>query len=881
MKRMGRAGPAVPSPVQAAADPNGVNTGRGHTRASRLAGEGASSLPHPSIVIPDHVLLRRVGRGAYGEVWLARSALGTFRAVKVVRLSELGDLRPSEREYHGIQRYEPVSRGHPGLIDILQVGRNEAAGYFYYVMELADPCVDTANVFPDPAYTPANPPDTRTPATPAAPAIREGPVTAPSTIEAYAPRTLREELVRRGRLPVDECVQLGLDLASALAHLHAAGLVHRDVKPSNLVFVEGRLKLADIGLITSIGDAQSVVGTDGYLPPEGAGTPPADLYSLGKVLYEMSTGLDRRQFPVLPAEMGDVGEALRLRELNEVVVRACAPDPFCRYPTASAMIHDLDRIQRGKSVLRRRGWEAAARQARRLAPVVAMLVVAVAGTLLLRSHHTPPAATSGMAASAMSTERGSVFVLPFRYARHPWPDDPSLSLPMFDIFIEGLASLNGVRRSPRRSGWDSRDESELLASLARTNDFRHVLSGRLEAPGGTVTLHLRLYDRASGHQVWGGTFTNGNVVALARSALDGLLGCLGVGLSEAESQALDGLLRTKAEAARLVTEGWRLYSRSFLVHTGVTEIITFSEKARRIDPQSIDARSLRGCMLRDLALFSRSPLDAWPDAEREFSAILEIDPTDRAALNQRAGAWVVRDWDWAWLDAHVQEELRWADESYRDLLRALWLRIHGEMEDSKRLQAMAEADHPRDLASLLHGGYARWTWRDYDDGLRLAREAAQLNPHAVWPDFLHALLAAEKGDGDEALRAIERVEQQTQLQFVTALKGYAYARMGQPGRAREVLESLFAARLQQPYVQPYPIARVYAALGDQEKALDWLERAEADRSEFLVITDAGGLRTDPAWDGLREHPRFQALLRKVGLDVWPVPIQARRLDFPD
>lgn len=78
--------------------------------------------------------------------------------------------------------------------------------------------------------------------------------------------------------------------ARALEHLHAAGLIHRDIKPSNLVFVGGELKLADIGLLTAIGDQRSIVGTEGYLPPEGAGTPQADLYSLGKVLYEASTG---------------------------------------------------------------------------------------------------------------------------------------------------------------------------------------------------------------------------------------------------------------------------------------------------------------------------------------------------------------------------------------------------------------------------------------------------------------------------------------------------------------------------------------------------------------------------------------------------------------
>jgi serine/threonine protein kinase len=79
-------------------------------------------------------------------------------------------------------------------------------------------------------------------------------------------------------------LELGLALAEALAHLHSHGLVHRDIKPSNLIFVNGRPKLADIGLVTDASDQCSIVGTEGYLPPDGPGTPAADVFALGKVL---------------------------------------------------------------------------------------------------------------------------------------------------------------------------------------------------------------------------------------------------------------------------------------------------------------------------------------------------------------------------------------------------------------------------------------------------------------------------------------------------------------------------------------------------------------------------------------------------------------------
>src|SRR5262250_1764873 len=89
-------------------------------------------------VIPEHELLRPIASGAYGQVWLARNKLGVFRAVKIVHRANFEHERPFEREFAGIKTFEPISRSHEGFVDLLQVGRDDAAGYFYYVMELAD-----------------------------------------------------------------------------------------------------------------------------------------------------------------------------------------------------------------------------------------------------------------------------------------------------------------------------------------------------------------------------------------------------------------------------------------------------------------------------------------------------------------------------------------------------------------------------------------------------------------------------------------------------------------------------------------------------------------------------------------------------------------------
>jgi serine/threonine protein kinase len=277
----------------------------------------AGSSPSPQV--PEHRMLRRIGMGSSGEVWLARNALGTYRAVKIVRKDAFSSGQLFAQEFTGVARFEPVSRLHDGLMDILQVGVVEEAGYFYCVVELADDVQSGQSIVP----------------------------------EHYVPRTLAYDLSKRRRLPIGECVRNGAAIASALGFLHRHGLIHRDIKPSNIIFVNGFPKLADIGLVTAAFGPPSYIGTDGFIPPEGAGTPQADIFSLGKVLYQMSTGKDRNAYPELPADLKDCPEDRDLIRFNKIVVRACRSRPVRRYRSAEELLTALLSFQFTTSELRR------------------------------------------------------------------------------------------------------------------------------------------------------------------------------------------------------------------------------------------------------------------------------------------------------------------------------------------------------------------------------------------------------------------------------------------------------------------------------------------------------------------------------------------------
>lgn len=313
-------------------------------------GGGFSLSLHPPPRVADHELVRRIGAGSYGEVWLARAVTGQWRAVKAVSRERFSSDRPYEREFRGVIQFEPISRTHASLVHVLHVGRDDAARAFYYVMELADPASD-----PDAASPVAQEP---VPGAAADPGFLSP--------DGYAPRTLRSDLKSRGRLTVAEAVQLGVELAGALGHIHRHGLVHRDVKPSNVIYVQGRPKLADLGLVTHSSEARSFVGTEGFIPPEGPGTVKADLFALGRLLYEGATGKDRCEFPELPADLDAWPDREEFLEFNEVVTRLCAPDPERRYANAAEVAGDLNLILAGRSVRRANGIERRLQQARRI-----------------------------------------------------------------------------------------------------------------------------------------------------------------------------------------------------------------------------------------------------------------------------------------------------------------------------------------------------------------------------------------------------------------------------------------------------------------------------------------------------------------------------------
>lgn len=406
-------------------------------------------------VIPDFELIGRIGQGSYGDVWLARGLTGVYRAIKVVWRDRFPSAEPFEREFKGLKKFTTMSLPEASQLALLHVGQNEAAGFFYYVMELADDVATVREIVP----------------------------------ARYTPLTLRELRTRRGRLPAAECVTIGVELARSLAGLHARGLVHRDIKPSNVILVGGVPKLADIGLVAETSDALTYVGTEGFVPPEGPGQPSADVFALGKLLYELATGLDREEFPRLPPELGKVSDRKRFLRLNEIILRACEPDSGRRYADAQAILTDLLALQ---SAGRRRFGE-------RTALVALALIAAATGLFFL---HRPAAAPGPPSTAVPPVAAGkSIAVLPFENMNDD-KEDAFFADGIHEEILTDLANIASLRVISRTSVMRYRGTTKTLAKVAQELGVQFILEGSVRRVGQKVRVTGQLIRAAADEHIW-------------------------------------------------------------------------------------------------------------------------------------------------------------------------------------------------------------------------------------------------------------------------------------------------------------------------------------------------------------------------------------------
>ena len=688
-------------------------------------------------------------------------------------------------------------------------------------------------------------------------------------MELVRGRSLDAIVREDGPLAVNEATHIGIDLCSALAAVHGAGLLHRDVKAQNVIREDdGRTVLMDFGTGEEIEDrTPRLAGTPLYLAPEILKHRPAsvqsDVYGVGVLLFYLVTG----EFPVKGDSMEGLAEAHRegrarnLREvrpdvpaaLARVVDRALAPEPSRRYASASAMEAALRQtldVAPGRRTAAGLQWGL-------IATTTAATIVALVATLYGR----PPSRSS-------SSSFTSLAVLPLRLVSAE-AEAPYLADGLTDQLITTLSEIHSLRVTALTSVSRFKGSTASAAEIARELGVDGIIEGTVAVQAGVggqpprARVNVRVIKAGTDLDIWSGSLERpfGDMLALeselARTITREVRGVL----TPNETAHLRQARPTDPDAERAYFEGrahlGQLASRAELA-------LGAFKRALAIDPNHAGAHA--GAARSYIALgFDRaiSQPEARASALAEASRALELDEGSAEAHGALADIKFFYDWDW---DGAEREYRRAIDlgpsaseirSQYAQFLAALSRPREAEAETSNALTL-----NPLSGEAALTRALILYYARRYDEALNAVDHAAQLDPSLATTEFLRGRIYdaqrryAEAADAtDRAIRRASTVALGWRVQALRlkALSGdLADARSG---FAKLVGQSTAAHLGSSPHA-----AYLHLSLGQPEEALSALEHAVSQRDPGVLW-----MAVDPRLDPLRKMPAFTALLHRVGL----------------
>jgi eukaryotic-like serine/threonine-protein kinase len=733
--------------------------------------------------------------------------------------------------------------------------------------------------------------------------------------------TLREK-IEGGEMSLIGSLNIAEQTAFALAAAHSAGIVHRDLKPENVMIRrDGIIKVLDFGLAKLLkkegsADAEAetraliktnpgvVMGTASYMSPEQARGKDTDartdIFSLGCVLYEMLT----RRLPFSGETISDVIAAILKSEplspthfsseipaeLERIVLKSLAKDREERYQTAKDLSVDLRRLKRqmelGAEIERTKPPHKSAENAtenatRILAPrqtssaeyvvseakkhklgfvVAAVILLLAIGGLGVWYFGNRPSNTKQIE---------SIAVLPFENGSGN-ADLDYLSDGLSESVIDRLSQLPQIKVIARSSSFEYRGQNLNLREIADALGVQAIVSGRVAQRGDSYTIRVEMIDARENRNLWSESFNRkaSDVLALQTDISREIADNLRVRLSGTQTQQFTSQGTKNPEAYELLLKG-----RFYLNRTGQENFhraVEYLEQAVAVDPnyalayvdlvQGYDAGG-RGLDRKERQI------------RREAAAYkaLELDPN--LADAHYAVAEIKRDrWEWA----EAEREYKRAIEMNPNLARA-----HGGYAGYLSLmrrhdEAIAETKRARELdpfSPFIETTFlnALFRARRYDEALEAARNRLELGLN---------IASAHRRIGD--IYSMKGMYREAIAEYQEALKlsggdsfraevglGAAYAKAGMRAEAEEIIQKL-KARDSEPLpnqsqtigndVVPTRLAVIYDALGMRNEAFAWLEKAYAERERFLPF-----IASEPHFDSLRPDPRFQDLLRRMGL----------------
>jgi serine/threonine-protein kinase len=723
-----------------------------------------------------YAIERELGRGGMATVYLAHDVKHHRQvAVKVLRPELAAALGP-DRFLREVEI--AASLNHPHILALHDSG--EASGFLFYVMPYV------------------------------------------------AGESLRHRLDRDKQLPIEEAVGITRHVASALEHAHARNIVHRDVKPENILLYEGEAMVADFGIalvVSAVAEERLTqtglaVGTPEYMSPEQALGEKnldarSDVYSLGCVLYELLAGeppyTGRTAQAIMAKRLADPVPAVRrLRAtipagLEEALMKALARAPADRFASAAAF---------------------------------AQALAAPAG-----ARRRPP----------------SVAVLPFLNMSAD-PENEYFADGITEDVIAQLSKVRALHVISRTSVMPFKKREQGLREIAATLQVATLLEGSVRRAGDRVRIVAQLIDAETDRHLWAETYDRQltDIFAIQADVAVQIAAALKAELSPDEKTRIHKEPTSDLQAYHLYLHGRHF----FITYTpeGMHKSIRYFEQAIARDPSYALAYASAAVAYIELGESGAlAPDQAYSRAKEAVAKALELDSELGEAHSTLAYLKFVADYEWTAAEQEFKRALELNPNSadtydyYGRMLSALE-RYDEAIAVLIRAQELDPVAHRVDVATaFLRAGR-------YDEALRAASAAIELDPQYARGHSTLGWAYLKKGLSAEGLAELKQsVALAPDSTNWLAQLGQAYGLVGEVGEAREVLQQLQELS-QQRYVSPYHMAYVYTGLGDQETAIDWLERACLERAGAVY-----GIKGSFLFTTLRSHPRFTALLKKMNL----------------